>query len=422
MIHYLTTNGIGNAWVAAELRVMQQEGVPFVLHSLRGPHQNFFGAASARELNAQTRLLYPLPRWQFLVSLLLAPLFFGPRFFTGLANALISPREHRRARLASIAHFVVACHWARRLRGQSVDLIHAQWIHSAGTVAMYGAWLLGVPFSFTGHAADLFRDRAALADKVRRAEFIVCISEFHSRFYKALGARDEQLHTVYCGIDPEQFPYHDRSKRPRRFTITSIGRLVEKKGFDVLIDACRILADRGVDFECLIVGDGPLANPLIRQVHRLGLQKQVLVSGQAIMQEDLRRLLNYSDVYAQPCVWSKDNDVDGTPRTLLEAMACGVPSVATRLAGIPDMIESERSGLLVKPNDARGLADALLRLIADRELALRLSHGGRRQIENRFDLAHCLSPLVELFQRHLTERQVADVTHEATPTLVAHAG
>ena len=125
-----------------------------------------------------------------------------------------------------------------------MSLIHSQWIHSCGTVGMYGAWLLDVPFSFTGHAVDLFRDRVALDDKIRRAEFIVCISEFHRRFYLEHGARPQRLHVVYCGIDTGAFAFH-RHRREGRFREPSVGRLVEKKGFNDLIQACGILADRG---------------------------------------------------------------------------------------------------------------------------------------------------------------------------------
>ena len=139
-----------------------------------------------------------------------------------------------------------------------IDAIHAQWAHSCGTIGMYGAWLLGVPFSFTGHATDLFRDRVALHDKIRRAEFIICISSFHREFYKKHGARDEQLHLAYCGIDVSDFaPSPSPNRCGERLRILSSGRLVEKKGFPYLIDACRLLADRGVPFECVIAGSGP---------------------------------------------------------------------------------------------------------------------------------------------------------------------
>lgn len=399
MIHYITTNGIGNAWVAAELEVMQRKGVPFVLHSLRGPHQNFFASEAVARMNRETRLIYPLPWLGLLVSLLVAPFMFRGRFFSALGNALFGERENARARLAGLAHCVVACHWARGLRrgAEPVGVIHAHWIHSAGTVAMYGAWLLGVPFSFTGHAVDLFRDRVALKDKIRRAARIVCISEFHRRFYLEHGARPEQLCLVYCGIDTSAFDFR-RKPRSGPARVVSVGRLVEKKGFHVLIEACRELTARGVEYTCVIAGDGPLESALRAQVSAAGLEGRVEVTGRAVLQEDLPAFLSAADLFAQPCVWSKDNDVDGTPRTLMEAMAVGLPSVSTRIAGIPDIIEDGSSGLLVEPEDAAGLADALARLIEDLALADALARGGRERIERVFDLETCLDPLAAMFR------------------------
>lgn len=405
MIHYITTNGIGNAWVAAELEVMRRKGVPFALHSLRGPHQNFFGSPEADQLNRETRLIYPLPKRDFALSMLLAPFLFGTRYFAALGNALFGRRENQRARIAAIAHFFVACHWARglrrRRREEPIDLIHAHWIHSAGTVAMYGAWLLGVPFGFTGHAVDLFRDRVALDDKIERGDPIICISEFHRNFYLERGARPQALHIVYCGIDTSDFGFRSKPRTgPPR--IASVGRLVEKKGFHLLIDACKLLADRGLDFTCVIAGDGPLEKELRRQVADLGLENRVEVTGKPLLQEELPGFLAAADLFAQPCIWSKDNDVDGTPRTLMEAMAVGLPSVSTRLAGIPDIIEDGESGLLVEPNDTQGLADALERLIRDPALADRLAAGGRAQIEAKFEIDSCLEPLAALFLSHLS--------------------
>src|SRR5690606_30100779 len=110
-----------------------------------------------QELNERTRVLYPLPPAGLIVSLLAAPFLFGGRFFAALFNALFGERESMRARAAALWHFVVACQWARSLRKRDVSHIHAQWAHSSGSIGMYGAWLLGKSFSFTGHAVDLFR-------------------------------------------------------------------------------------------------------------------------------------------------------------------------------------------------------------------------------------------------------------------------
>jgi glycosyltransferase involved in cell wall biosynthesis len=371
---------------------------------MRSPRLNFFEADWARKLNRETRLIYPMPVLNTAVSLLLAPIFFGRRFFAALANAVFSRRESFRVRIAGLAHFVVACHWARSLRKQDVSLIHSQWIQSGGTIGMYGAWLIDVPFSFTGHAVDLFRERAALNDKIARANFIVCISNFHRQFYLDHGARLEQLLTAYCGIDVDQFEFEPRQWDHDQPHIISLGRLVEKKGFDYLIDACAILRDRGIPFRCTIAGDGPLETRLRNRVSERSLMDVVEVPGKAISQEDLAAFLHSGHIFAQPCVWSRDNDVDGTPRSLMEAMACGLPSVSTRIAGIPDVIEDGVSGLLVDPNDAAGLADALETILRNPSLADRISRGGRARIEAKFNLADCLDPLVARYRETLGQR------------------
>lgn len=405
MIHYITSNGIGNAWVANELSRIDAAGVPFVLHSIRAPEKLLHGSDWALRLNQQTQVIYPLPLPGFILSVVLAPLLFRGRFFAALSNALFGKREHPRARIAGIAHFFVACHWARMARNkpEAVTHIHSQWAHSCGTIAMYGSWLLGVPFSFTGHATDLFRDRCALADKIRRADFIVCISEFHREFYLKHGARPEQLFVAYCGINPEWFypPEAREAMLDKPYRIVSSGRLVEKKGFAYLIDACRILADRGENFECIIGGSGELEAELRSMVVTQGLSNQVIVTGQTLLQEKIIDFMHGGDVYVLPCVWASDNDVDGLPQMLMEAMACGLPAISTLLVGIPDLIRHEETGLLVEPNNALALADAIARLIHDRPLAVRLAHAGREWVLEKFDLKNCLDPLIERYRHKL---------------------
>ncbi len=405
MIHYVTQNGIGNAWVANELSRVEAGGVPFVLHAMRGPDQLFHASPWAVRLNEQTRPLYPLPPLGLLVSLLLGPLLFGRRFFAALSNALFGRREHLRARIAGIAHFAVACHWARRLRAgpEPVTHIHSQWINSCGTIAMVGAWLLDVPYSFTGHATDLYRDRCALLDKIARADFIVCISEFHRRFYLEHGARPEQLFIAYCGIDPAVFypPAADARQGERPYRIVASGRLVEKKGFADLIDACRLLADRGERFEVVIGGSGPLEAALKAHVERVGLADRIAITGQALLQEKIIDFMHGGDVYVLPCVWAADGDVDGLPQMLMEAMASGLPAISTRLVGIPDLIRDGETGLLIPPNDPAALADAIARLMHDRALGRRLAEDGRRWVHERFDLGTCLEPLIERYRQRL---------------------
>ena len=420
MIHYITPTGIASAWVANELRVVggivREAGIPFRLHSMRASNQQFFASEWARRLDAETNVIYPLPPVGAAVSLVVGPALFGGRFFSALWNALTGEREHGRARAAGLAHFVAACHWARGLRGERVRHIHSQWIHSGGTVGMYGAWLLGASFSFTGHAADLFRDRAALRDKIRRAKFIICISEFHRRFFLEQGARPEQLFIAYCGIDVEQMaPRRGPRLEGAPFTILSSGRLVEKKGFDRLIDACGALRERGREFQCVIAGDGPLLESLQQRIERQGLQGVVKMTGKPLKQEDIPAFMHTGDAYALACVWAPDGDVDGLPQMLMEAMACGLPAVSTDLVGIPDLIEDGVTGLLVPTEDVEALAGALERLMDDAELRQRLAAAGRQRVLEVFDIQTSLEPLLRLFRERLETGGAAAIATEPAP-------
>lgn len=422
MIHYVTQNGIGNAWVANELSRVEAAGIPVALHAMRAPDKLLHDSDWAVAMNRRTELMYPLPLVAMFFSLLAAPFRFRGRFFAALWNAFFGRREHIRARLAGIAHLVVAVHWATGIKksGRAVSQIHSQWINSCGTIAMYGAWLLDAPFSWTGHATDLFRNRSALLDKIERANFIICISTFHRDFYLKHGARPEQLVITYCGIDLSWFYPPTVARDPNKtYRIVSSGRLVEKKGFSDLIDACKILVDRGEKFECVIGGSGPLEAELNAQIKRLNLADRISVTGKALLQEKIVDFMHEGDVYVLPCVWASDGDVDGLPQMIMEAMASGLPAISTRLVGIPDLLQHEDTGLLVEPNQPAQLADAMARLMHDPALAARLSERGQQLLKKTFDLNNCLEPLIEKFRQSLAASAPGQrSTGPATPTRV----
>lgn len=404
MIHYMTTQGVGDAWVGNELRIVGKAGIPVTLHGLNRPGSTYFTAEDIAALERGTEYIYPLSKAAALGAVLAAPFRFGSRALAALGNALFGERESFRIRLTALWHYAVACHWAARQQGKPMAHIHSQWIHSAGTVAMYGAWLLDKPFSFTGHAADLFRNRAALADKIRRADFINCISEFHRQFYLENGARPEQLQIVYCGIDTSHFTPRRRTRAPGEpLHILSSGRLVEKKGFPVLIEACAIMAARGYDFRCTIGGSGPDEAELRALIAARGLDDRVTLTGEALKQEEIPDFMYSGDVYTLPCVWASDNDVDGLPQMLMEAMACGLPAVSTELVGIPDLVIDGETGLLVPTEDAAALAEALMRLGEDDDLARQLAESGHAHVTKAFDIETCLEPLLSRFRSALEE-------------------
>lgn len=402
MIHYMTVQGVADVWVANEILAMKRAGIPIALTSLRRPESTYFTNPEIVALNRDTNALYPLSKGRAIRALLAAPGQFGGRFWRALGAALFGPRETLRIRALGLWHLAVACHWAAGLRGQPVTHIHSQWIHAGGSVAMYGAILLDTRFSFTGHAADLFRERSALKAKIEAAEFIVCISEFHRDFYLSEGADPDKLFVVYCGIDTTHFTPTPRTRpegAPLR--ILSSGRLVEKKGFDVLIEALALLRDRGRDFEAEIAGSGPLEPTLRAQIDRLGLGDRVTLTGQPLLQEDLPGFMAGGDIYTLACVRAPDGDIDGLPQMLMEAMACERPVVSTDLVGIPDLVRDEETGLLVPPEDPVALAGALERLADDPALADRLAQAGRDHVRETFSLDDCVAPLLARYRAKL---------------------
>src|SRR5690606_12661002 len=153
---------------------------------------------------------------------------------------------------------------------------------------------------------------------------------------------------------------HSPDIRPRQ--IVSVGRLVEKKGFDVLIDACAIMADRGVDFNCRIVGTGELEAELREQIARLGVEQHIELTGPR-PQREVIDLIQNAAVFAAPCVNGSDGNRDGLPTVLLESMALGTPAVSTDVTGIPEILRDGETGLMVPQHDAHALATALERLL-----------------------------------------------------------
>jgi glycosyltransferase involved in cell wall biosynthesis len=288
---------------------------------------------------------------------------------------------------------VAALTLVRALRERPLHL-HADMAHAPATVGWLAATLLDIPFSFTGHANDLFERRAALRAKLADAAFVVCISTFHRDLYLREGAPPDRLHVLHLGTDVERFALVEPGD-PSPPRILAAGRLVPKKGFPVLVDACALLAERGREFRAVIAGSGPQLDALRARVRERGVADRVEIPGEPVLQDALPGFLGGGSVFCLPCVRDPAGDMDGLPLVLAEAMASGLPVVSTRLAGVPDLVRSEQTGLLVEPGDPRALADALDRLLRDDALRRRLAAAGRAFVRAHFDERWFLDALAE---------------------------
>lgn len=289
---------------------------------------------------------------------------------------------------------------ARRLRPLRPCLLHAHMAHVPATMALFAARQLGIPFSFTGHAADLFRDRALLAVKLRRAAFVNCISHWHRQFYRQLVPRpDADYPVVRCGVDPAEFP----PRVPRTdgcVRLLAAGRLVRKKGFDVLLEALADPALCAVPWQLRLIGDGPEHDALLAQAAAHPCAERICLAG-AMANEAVRREMIEADVFALPCRIAGDGDRDGIPVVLMEAMAAGATVISGDLPAIRELVEDGRSGLMVAPGNAGALAAALASLCTDSARRQALADGGRLAVSREFALGVNIERMVENMNRQV---------------------
>lgn len=298
---------------------------------------------------------------------------------------------------------------AVEVKRRGIGHLHAHFASSATTVARLAALLAEVPYSFTAHAKDIFHesvDDGDLRRKLADAHHVVTVSDFNvDHLVTRFGADAAKVRRVYNGLDLADFPYA-ATGTAQSPVILAVGRLVEKKGFDVLLDSCARLASAGRQFRCRIVGTGTVEPELRAQVARLGLDDVVELTG-PMSQAEVRYAMRSARLLAVPCVVGSDGNQDGLPTVLLEAMALGTPCVSTDVTGIAEAVQDEHTGLLVPPRDVPALTAAIGRLFDDDALCRRLTSAARGLVEEHFDSRRQARELDALLPRTTSLTEVA---------------
>lgn len=292
-----------------------------------------------------------------------------------------------------------ACSLAYTAQKMGITHFHAHFATRATTVAFLTSMIMNIPYSLTAHAVDIFSDRVspkALQKKLSSAAFVITVSEYNKRFLSQNFATPHTtIHRVYNGIDLSLFnPKPNSSSDP--FTFLCVARLVEKKGHDTLLEACRILKERHVPFQCKLIGAGPLQKEIEKKIDQGKLHDMVQLLGPQTQEEVLRHF-HESHCYVLTCKTGSNGDQDGLPVAMVEALACGIPVITTPMTGNPEVIRNEYNGLLVPFEEPSAVAAAMEKMVRQRSFYDALCKNTRESVEQQFDIRQTTAQLSQYF-------------------------
>lgn len=375
-----------DAYFLRELLGLRAAGLDFSIYSLLSPPRGWKVHADAEPL--LERVVYP-PSPADLARHAAAVTAAHPALIAKLVTQIAWGHRSMPAALAkSLAIVPQSLAFARDMQARGVRHIHANWATYPCTSAMVISRLTGIPYSFSGHATDIFVHHAMLREKIAAARFVVTCTRFNRGYLAGIAPeRADSIQTVYHGVDLPRFARNGTPRIAHR--VLTVGTLRACKGIDELIQAIAILRDRGSDVDLEIVGDGEDRPALEALIRSLRLEDKVLLRGY-LPQEEVIPAYHRAAVVALP---AHHEDHFGIPNILIEGLAAGTPVVCTELPSLHELIEHGKSGLFVPERDPQALADALQRIFDDPTDAARMAEEGRRRVAQSFDMEQTVAQL-----------------------------
>ena len=275
-------------------------------------------------------------------------------------------------------------HLAGIMTAEGIDHIHAPWADGPATAAWVASGLSGIPFSFCAHAQDIYPPDGALLEKLSAAAFVRTENRSNLRYLSGLFPQTAgKLVNIYPGAPMTKAQRQAIPASPP-FRLLAVGRFVRKKGFSLLLEACRLLAEQGVDFQLTLAGDGPERPQLVKLVSEYDLTGRVELPG-FVAHRQVSQLLQQAHLFIMPSLVAPSGDRDGIPTVILEAMLHEVPVVATEVSGIPEVVIPGETGWLTPPEDPQALARDMLAALSDPAEARRRAQAGGALVAREFD-------------------------------------
>lgn len=396
-VAYLTGDypKVSHTFIQREVQSVRAAGVKVITCSIRKPAEADF--KGQEELNARAETFYVLEAAKKPLTLLRAHgrafLRSPGKWFSTLALAIRMRSPGVKAFLWQLFYFLEAGVLADHLRTNRVRHLHNHFGNSSCSVAILAAELAGIPFSFTEHGPAIFFEveRWALREKIARARFVVAITHFcRSQLMLFSEPKDwGKITIVHCGVDVSA--YGRKAVGPFGKRVAFVGRLDPVKGALLLIEAMAEVLKTHPDASLTLAGDGPARAPAEAQAAALGISGAVKFAG-FMTQGEVAELLAQSDMLVLPSF------AEGLPVVYMEALASRIPVVASRVAGVPELVEDGVTGYTVPPGDVATLADRMARLMDKPEASERMGEAGRKAVEQGFDIRHEGAWLAEIFR------------------------
>ncbi|MCK4615192.1 MAG: glycosyltransferase [Thermoplasmata archaeon] len=295
------------------------------------------------------------------------------------------------------AHYhSIAGYFARIAKREGIEVLHKHF--ATNSVIHYMAHMLNIPYTLTTHAMDIFSlpRYSHLETLLRNASRICTISNFNREFMSEhFGLERDGILVVRMGIDVESFL--PMFSRPGCNSILSVGRFVRKKGFETAIRAVALLKPEYPELQYRIIGGGPMESDLRTLAHELSVDDNVHFLGN-LSSSELRDEYSRASVFILPCTVADDNDMDGIPVVLMEAMAMQKLVISTSISGIPELVQDGKTGLVVEPKEPKSLSNAIARVLDGNVDVERIGRNARLYVQEEFNMQKQIDGMETIFE------------------------
>jgi len=407
-IAYLTTSfgSLSHTFIRREIAELRKLGLDISLFSVY--------PEVAVELSDEDKLLAREADCLFPLETKIFPIIYSnikfvitspAAYFDTLQRILFNKEKNIISYLRLVCIFFVSSYTALALQKKNIVHVHAHFPFVSGAITMCAAGILGISYSITIHSPGAAISAKGLKQQIAHAQFLCFPSQYTIDYYDRIIPCRKKAYLIHCGIDPDKYVHSvkqsfTKKRNKEEVHLISIGRFIEKKGFIYLIEACNFLAEEGIRFKLIMIGDGPLRKKLQKKAEKYNLEDSIIFKGacsEAVVKQELER----SDICVVPCITDDTGKKEGIPVVIIEAVALGIPVIATRHSGIPEIVNHRNTGILVPEKDAAAIAEAIKLLLRDDELREKCIKNARIKVIKEFNIRNTAKLLKKIFEENI---------------------